>query len=592
MIMNTKTIRKSAIRWPGLAAFGVIVGLLMAFSWLLLDSILRWTMERSLGALNGAEVNIERVEHSWSPLGVRVVGVQLTDPAAPLRNRLVVGDVQGTLNVEQLLLGRLHFEQVVGSGIRVDQPRNSAGEVYQAPTKDDVKDWAGDALAALNLDVPNVDEVVARIDLKTPQAVAQAQATFSTVKERLQAARNELPSEATIRSYQQQLEALNQGDMSDVTRLVERKEQFDALRQQFAADRDKIEAFKQLMTELKTMVQTDLQALREAPQQDLARVQELLQLNGDGLAEITALLFGEQMRQWSQYLLLAYEQLAPMLSRAGAVDEIKPQRGEGVWFSFAGSDSAPEFLIKQAQTEFEVAGTVIAVDWENITHQHELLGQPTVYSARAENTTLWSSLNLNGELSLRDSGVNARQQWQLSGVQLNALGLSDQPQFMAAIVSALLDSEGSVALRNGELDGTSTVRLAQLDINASAENQWAQVVASALTELQQLDMQVAVSGAMAAPQLQVRSDLDRQLGGALKAAAMERGKAELANFTSGLQQQTAGVLGNGEADLELINGLLGNAEDRDAQLQKLLETKLQENLQEQLKDRLRGRLGG
>lgn len=590
--MNTKTIRKSAIRWPGLAAFAVIVGLLVAFSWLLLDSILRWSMERSLGALNGAEVNIERVEHTWSPLGVRVIGVQMTDPAAPQQNRLLVGDVQGTLNVEQLLLGRLHFEQVVASGIRVDQPRASAGEVYQAPSQEDVKDWAGDALAALNLEVPNVDEVVARIDLKTPAAVAQAQANFTDIKQRLEAARVNLPSEAAIADYQSQLKALNEGDMGDLTKLAERKQKFDQLRAKFAEDRQKIAEFKQLMTDLKATVEADLKALREAPQQDLERAQQLLQLNGEGLAEITTVLFGEQMRQWSHYVLLAYEQLAPLLNRAGTVEEIQPQRGEGVWFSFAGSGSAPEFLIKQAVTEFEIAGTVIAVDWENITHQHELLGQPTVYTARASNSQRWDSLQLNGELSLLDAGVNARQQWQLSGVQMAQLGLSDQPQFMAEIVSTLLDSEGRVAIRNGVLEGDSTVRLNQLSINASAENKWAQVVASALNDLQQLDMQVGVSGAMTAPQLSLRSDLDRQLGGALKSAAMDLGKAELAQFSSGLQQQTAGLLGNGEADLELINSLLGSAESRDAQLQELLESKLQESLQDQLKDRLRGRLGG
>lgn len=590
--MNTKTIRNSAIRWPGLAAFAVIVGLLVAFSWLLLDSILRWSMERSLGALNGAEVNIERVEHTWSPLGVRVIGVQMTDPAAPQQNRLLVGDVQGTLNVEQLLLGRLHFEQVVASGIRVDQPRASAGEVYQAPSQEDLKDWAGDALAALNLEVPNVDQVVARIDLKTPAAVAQAQANFADIKQRLEAARANLPSEATISDYQSQLKALNEGDMADITKLAERKQKFEQLRAKFAEDRQKIADFKQLVADLKATVEADLKALREAPQQDLERVQQLLQLNGEGLAEITSVLFGEQMRQWSHYLLLAYEQLAPLLNRAGAVEDIQPQRGEGVWFSFAGSDSAPEFLIKQAVTEFDVAGTVIAVDWENITHQHELLGQPTVYSARASNTERWQSLQLNGELSLLDAGVNARQQWQLSGVQMAQLGLSDQPQFIAEIVSALLDSEGRVALRNGVLEGDSTVRLNQLNINASAENKWAQVVASALNGLQQLDMQVGVSGAMTAPQLSLRSDLDRQLGGALQSAALDLGKAELAQFSSGLQQQTAGLLGNGEADLELINSLLGSAESRDAQLKELLEAQLKEGLQDQLKDRLRGRLGG
>lgn len=319
--MNTKTIRKSAIRWPGLAAFVVIIGLVVAFSWLLLDSILRWTMERSLGALNGAEVNIERVEHSWSPLGVRVVGVQLTDPAEPMQNRVVVGDIQGTLNVEQLLLGRLHFEQVTGSGIRVNQPRQRAGQVYQAPTKDDMQNWAGEALAALNLQVPNIDDVIARVDLKTPAAVAQAQENFAQIKQQLANAREGLPTEQRIRDYEAQLKALNEGGTSDPRALLERKEKFDALREQFAADRKRISDFKQLVTDIKVRVEADLKALREAPQQDLERVQGLLQLNSDSLTEITAVLFGEQMRSWSQYILLAYEQLAPMLARAGDVEE-------------------------------------------------------------------------------------------------------------------------------------------------------------------------------------------------------------------------------------------------------------------------------
>ena len=114
--MTTKTtakpVRKSAIRWPGLAAFVVICALLVAFSWLLLDTILRWTLERTVGTLNGAEVNIAKVEHSWSPLGLTITGIEVTDPGQPEFNRLQIGQISGNLNVEQLLLGRFHFEEV------------------------------------------------------------------------------------------------------------------------------------------------------------------------------------------------------------------------------------------------------------------------------------------------------------------------------------------------------------------------------------------------------------------------------------------------------------------------------------------------
>ena len=61
-------MKRSIIRWPGLAAFAAIVGLLVIVSWLFLDAILKVTLEYGLGRLNGAEVNIQKVEHKWSPL--------------------------------------------------------------------------------------------------------------------------------------------------------------------------------------------------------------------------------------------------------------------------------------------------------------------------------------------------------------------------------------------------------------------------------------------------------------------------------------------------------------------------------------------
>ena len=56
-----------------------------------------------------------------------------------------------------------------------------------------------------------------------------------------------------------------------------------------------------------------------------------------------------------------------MLARSDNSETVKPVRGEGQSISFAEEDAPPEFLIKKARTEFMVAGTVIDVDWQNIT---------------------------------------------------------------------------------------------------------------------------------------------------------------------------------------------------------------------------------
>jgi uncharacterized protein (TIGR03545 family) len=590
---NTKnTVRPSAIRWSGLSAFIIICALLVAFSWLLLDTIIKWTLERTIGTLNGAEVNISQVEHHWSPLGLKITGIQVTDPAEPEFNRLVIGDVTGEINVEQLLLGRFHFENVVSTGIRVHQQRSAPGEVYQIPDKQDIQDWTKDGLAKLNLSMPNVDDIIARVDLQTPAAIERAKATVAEQKAVLEEARDSLPTAEDLKAYEAELKKITEGEIKTPQQLQERREQFNALKEKFEADRARLKEVKEQASAAVDTLKADFEAVKSAPQQDLERAQQLMQLNSEGLSEITAVLFGEQMRQWSQYILLAYEQLAPMLARSADETLVKPQRGEGIWFEFSDANEPPSFLIKKAKTEFAWGETVLDVDWANITHQHEQLGQPTTFMARADNSSLWQNLNLNGELALTAEGIDAKQQWQVKGIQLNSLELSEQAEFVATLAAALLDSEGEVSLRDNMFDGGGTVRLADMKVEASAQNRWTEVIANALRQLNRLDINADIQGALNAPEFSFNSDLDRQLGSALKAAALDAGRTELAGLQSKLQEQTGGFLGENQDVLASFSTLLGDADQRDAKLQELLKAKFESKLEDKLKDRLKGVLGG
>ncbi len=584
-------VRRSAVRWPGLAAFLIILALLAAFSWLLLDSILRWTFERSLGTLNGAEVNIERVEHQWVPLTIQVDGVQMTDPAEPEFNRVVIGQARGVLNWEQLLLGRIHFDDVVSTGIRLRQQRESPGEVYSMPDKEAMQGWAKGKLADLGLEMPSVDDIINRVDLKTPAAIEQARTAFEQQQAQVQAALDGLPSKEKLTAYEEQVKTLSEGDVSNPQQLQQRMEKFEQLKAQFEKDRNAVQQFQEQASEAVKVLRENLERVKAAPQQDLNRVQELMQFNAQGLGEITEVLFGEQMRVWSKYILLAYEQLAPMIARAADESVVKPQRGEGIWFSYTGADAAPDFLIKEARTEFQLFGTVLDIDWDNITHQHQQLGQPTVFRASADNKALWRSLNLNGELKMTDGGVDARQQWQLQGVNLSNIGLSDSDEFTASLLNALLDSDGSVSLRDSQLDGSGVVRLSDMQVSAAANNRFAEVVAKALQTIQRLDIQADISGAMTTPQFNLRSDLDKQLGGALKSAALEAGQQELSALRSRLQTQVSGFTEANQNDLNEIVALLQDAENREQRLKDLLSVKLQDRLQDKLKGRLKGLLG-
>ncbi|RUO63369.1 TIGR03545 family protein [Pseudidiomarina planktonica] len=588
----TKQLRQSTIRWPGVGAFFIIIGLLVGFSFLLLDTIIKWTLESSLGTLNRAEVNIASVEHGWVPLSLTVSGVQVTDPAQPENNRVVVGELRGDLDLGELLVGRVIFDQVNATGIRVNQPRQSPGEVYTKLSKDEVSKAAGERWEALKMELPSMDEVMAQVELQTDTVIERAKSNLDEQKQQLKQTREALPSSEQLAEYETKVKELLEGDIESATELAERREQLEELKAKFRADRDSVKAFKTQVETAKNVVQSDISALRKAPEEDLAKIKSFMSFDATGLENITALIFGEQIRSWSKYVLLAYEQLAPMMQRADDTAEEGPLRSEGVWFTFMEANAPPEFLVRNAVTEFAFGETILDVNWQNITHQHTQLGQPTTFQARADNSAIWDSFNLTGEMALKDNGFDARQQWQLKGAKLNDIGLSDRAEFMATMAATLLDSEGSVAVRNGLLDGDASVRLAELKINASGDSRWAELLSQALGKLNRLDIRTEIGGELTAPTLSLNSDLDRQLGDALRSTATDAAQTKLAKLQQDLTAQVNAVIAEQSPELAGLVDLEGLASSKDAKLEDLLKSQLEDKLKDKLKDRLLKKIGG
>ena len=88
---------------------------------------------QSLTGVNGAEVNIERLDVSVFGGRASAEGIQATDPAKPTHNRVAVSKLTADVSVWDLLLGRLVLDDVELSGVAFDQARATPGEVVQAP---------------------------------------------------------------------------------------------------------------------------------------------------------------------------------------------------------------------------------------------------------------------------------------------------------------------------------------------------------------------------------------------------------------------------------------------------------------------------
>ena len=561
---------KSIIRFPGLIAFFVIVGLMLSISILFMDLGIKFIAEKSLAKATGAEVNITSVEHTFSPFGITLHHIQLTDPKAPKTNQFEAEFVSAKIDLAPLLLRKLIIDDLTISGVKLGSLRDFEGDVYRKPVTapSQVEDMVTDTTKILS-----VDEILAKSPLKTTQAIENTQAVYAKHSATLKQQYAALPEKNQLAAYQTRIKALTKTDYKDPIKLIAAKKEFDSLKQQILKDQKRFSAFKQSISEAKNELLPQLAALKAAPGQDYAQLKSLVTGDADAINDVTTWVFGEKAGQWSQYVLAAFKMLAPMLNAQGQAEQQEIGYA-GKWISFDDTSSLPDMWIKKAQISLQWQQEQIISHWQDITHQHDVLGSPTVFSVNSTSSSLWQSLLLNGNFWLGKTAVKADQNWVLSGLKLSALDLVSQDKLTSQLNSGMLSSSGKAALNGEVISGKANIDLNNLNIQATGTNKITNIVANTLNQLTKLTINSDISGTISDIDLSFSSDLNQQIGEVLLSNISAEQQAKLDQLQQKLNQKSAAILGEKNGQLtqwldweKLANGDLDN-------INKLLEAKL------------------
>ncbi|WP_133471415.1 TIGR03545 family protein [Paraglaciecola marina] len=577
---------KSIIRWPGLVAFFVVVGLFTAISILFLDFWIKLAAEKTLGLANRAEVNIESVEHTFSPFSITLNRVQLTDPSAPDTNQLETQTVSAAIDLPPLLLRKLIIDDLKITGVELGTLRDSPGDVYEK-AEDETVD--SEQLFVETQGIPSVDEILAKSPLKTTLAIEDVEVAYEKHSDKLQTQYEALPSKEKLENYQKRIKKLTEADYKDATKLLAAKEEFDQLKDEIKADKKQLEEFKASVDAAKADLGPKVSALKAAPTQDYEQLKSLLAGDADAIEDVTTLVFGEQIGQWSQYTLAAFEIIGPMLKSSREAEQ-EAQAYQGKWINFDNDAGLPDLLIRKSEISIKWQEENISSYWTDITYQHDIIGRATTFVVDSSASKLWNSLKVDGELWLSDAnGAKAQQTWALDGLTLSDLGLVDQEKISGELKSGLVSSTGSMSLAGDVLSGKGLVDLQQLLINATGSNKITNIVADTLNQLKELTLTTDIAGTLGDLDLSIGSDLNQQIGGALLANVSTEQQEKLDELKQKLNLQTSEVLGEGNDQYQQLLDWEKLADGDLSSIDSLLEAKL-DSLVDQKKDEAKDKL--
>lgn len=543
---------KQWIRWPGLITFIVIVALLLAFFMLAAGPLSKRAIE-SLGAQAvGAKVDVERVSLSLSPLGLIVHNVQIADVDQPMQNAVQVQRAVARIELAPLLLGKVIVHDLQVEQVQFNTARAVSGALTRVAKDDDQKSVVEDKTepSSWSVDLPSFEDLLARQSLQTDRATEQAQVALTASQQRLDAASGALPNEHRVTEYEQQVQSIFSGSIDSLDEFRRRQQALRDVQQQINADRDAIRTARQALQRSQQEMSDGLSALRAAPAADMAQLRSQYQLDGDGAANMSALLFGEQAGEWARMALHWYEKVRPYLASSNASDQdVKRERLQGRYVHFQSDDPWPSFLIRQAHVSMQLEQGSFVLDVVDVTHQQRVLKRPLRAWLRSEQLANADSIKATLVIDHRQSPSN-----DLLDVTIKDYRLTDMNLGLggAKLQQALVQLDTTVVVLSDQMDAQLRATARNADFRSEGDTQFARELSTALAGIDQFTVQASAEGTLWQPRVKFGSDLDTQLQAAFSQRLREQQVRLERQLEAHLNQQVAEYRQQYESQLQQI----------------------------------------
>lgn len=569
-----------AIRWWGLGAFVAIMGGIVALWVLFADTLVRRGVESAGTSMVGARVELEAADVGFSPARLELRGLAVTNPDEPVRNALEAERLAFDIDWIGLLLDRVRIDEVAVEGLQFGTERETSGAIMateRALEKSGLIDKARERAEIPPLEVPSVETVLGREDLRSPGLIEEAQAKLEQRRSALEERLAGLPGEEELDRYRRQVDEATEGE-DTASRLKGLKKLRDLV--------DDIEDDRKALRRARDEVRESLAAAsdtaaeaRGAPQADIERLYRKYTDPGAVAGELAFYLLGPKVEGWVNRGWYWYGRLSPYLGGGNADDpeaasgpetvEAVRRVGRNVVYPEAGEE--PRVLIRQVRISGAAGGGDLDGRVTDIAVPPSLWGEPLRLNLAGQAVSGIDRLQVDASNDRRDPASSiSRLDLTANGTDVAGLALGPNDGILADSGKADFRVAGTIRDRALDVDLQSAIRDAAFSAGSDADS-ILQEVAAALGNAGRLDIGARVGGTIDAPDLELTSSLT----GILEPLLRSRLQAEAGEFREGLvaevKDRTGGSLAKLEASRAKLDSLEQDLEGRLEGFRKVLD---------------------
>jgi uncharacterized protein (TIGR03545 family) len=607
--------RRGIVRWKGVIPLIVIL-LAVVVVWLTLGpTLLRHTIEEAATKFLGTEVDIATLDVSLRDATVELRGVSIADPFDRMRNLVEADRIHGVLEARPLLEKKVIVRTLVLSGMRTGTSRRTASAPapkngFAAATLRSLDVWAARLRKPVASFTP-IDTIRSIVldptQLATVQRALEAGARADSLRDALLAGYRALALQPVLDSARAVSMRLKGADPRTLGIAGSRQAVADVRRTLAQVDSAK-KRVESLARDAKTsvaLVDDELHALDDARRADYAFARSLLKLPSLEGPDLGGALFGDVSIDRFQKIMY-WAEMAQQYVPPGLLPHEKPGpkrlRMAGTTVAYPKAREYPDFLLKRGDVTLAVSGKNAAsgnyaATITNVTTMPALVREPTRFVLTRRSTAgVVAAIDSRGVLDhvggkIRDSlGVNARgvtlPTFPLPGLPIRArLGEGTSRIDVLRIGNRIaarwtMNAPGVVWERTTRAvpDGPPPDVAAQ----GGVRNQMEALALRVIEGVNDLTVTADLTGDIAKPTLNVRSNLDQLLAARLRTVGGE----ELAKAEARVRAQVDAIVDERTAPIRAkADSLRAEGEQRVADARARLDAEKQ-----QLDDRLKALL--
>ena len=555
-ILKASQTKEPVLRWWGAGLFAGAAALVAVIALVVIDPLAKWALEAGGSSVLQRDVRIGSVDVGLGEGSVTINRIEIAGAEAGI-DALSVERAAFDIAMNALLMNRTHIETIAVTGMGFNTPATLKKSPAPAPEAEEASaKGEGSKMELPAFELPTPESLLANADLQSVKLYHEAEAEINAIVEKWSKAAG--------------------GDLLSGAALDDLKKEFDALKglsgskdpQQLLALKDKVSSFNKKIKEQQnklTSLQKDFKAdqkriealyakVQKAPMQDYNKLKSTYTLDGSGAMNVVSLLFSDKIKTYLETAKRYYAMAEPYLK-----SEPKPPvppRGEGRWMKYPLTVPSPDLWVAKTEIGGILNGQSFAATINDVTDNQKALGKALTFTATSDGPQI-SALKISGEDNRLGEGVKDRLTFASKGLKLDAMA------FDALNVSqSRLAFDGKVELVDAKaLKGNSVLAFSDAKLTMAGSDKTAQLIGDVIGSIDAFKAEIALGGTLDAPDVAVKSDLDRQLSKALSKGFEKQAAAYQEQLKGMLTAQTGGqldALKGSAGGLVDINALAGD----------------------------------